>query len=71
MAYVLVHGGATTAHHWDLLVPHLDAPALAVNMPGRLDRPGDLATLTVDEAAGSIVRDVQGSALGTPTTSCW
>ena len=33
-------------------------------MPGRLDRPGDLATLTVDEAAASIVRDVQSSALG-------
>jgi pimeloyl-ACP methyl ester carboxylesterase len=63
MGYVLVHGGATTARHWDLVLPYLDGPAVAVNMPGRLDRPGDLATLTVDEAAASIVQDVQRSVL--------
>lgn len=63
MSFLLVHGGATTAHHWDLLIPYLDDPVLAVNLPGRLDRPADLATLTVDEAATSIVRDVAASIL--------
>ncbi len=61
MAYLLVHGGATTGRYWDWVVPHLDAPALAVNLPGRLDRPADLDTLTVDEAATSVVRDVESS----------
>jgi pimeloyl-ACP methyl ester carboxylesterase len=63
VGYLLVHGGATTGHFWDWVVPHLDAAALAVNLPGRLDRPADLDTLTVDAAAASVVRDVESSAL--------
>jgi pimeloyl-ACP methyl ester carboxylesterase len=55
---VLVHGGATTSRYWDLVLPHLEHPALAVDLPGRLDRPADLATLTVAEAAASVVRDI-------------
>jgi pimeloyl-ACP methyl ester carboxylesterase len=58
VSYVLVHGGTTTGRYWDLVLPLLDGPALAPHMPGRLDRPGDLATLTVDEAAASMVADV-------------
>ena len=62
-SYVLVHGGTTTGRYWDLVRPHLDGPSLAPNMPGRLDRPGDLATLTVDEAAASLVADVEAAGL--------
>jgi pimeloyl-ACP methyl ester carboxylesterase len=65
MGFLLVHGGATTGRFWDWVVPHLDEPSLAVNLPGRLDRPADLDTLTVDEAAASVVRDVHASDLGT------
>ena len=63
MSYLLVHGGATTHHHWDLVVPHLDGPVLAVDLPGRLGKPADLATLTVEEAAASVVGDVVASPL--------
>jgi pimeloyl-ACP methyl ester carboxylesterase len=60
-SYVLVHGGTTTGRYWDLVIPHLDGPALAPHMPGRLDRPGHLASLTVDESAASMVADVEAA----------
>lgn len=58
MTYVLVHGGGTTGRFWDRLIPHLDRPAIAVDLPGRAGKPADLATLTVDEEVASILRDL-------------
>jgi pimeloyl-ACP methyl ester carboxylesterase len=55
---VLVHGAGHTARVWDDVRSHLQAPSLAVNLPGRADRPADLATLTIDESADSAARDV-------------
>ena len=43
---VLVHGGSMTSTMWDGLLPLLDVPALAVDLPGRRYRPEDLATIT-------------------------
>lgn len=49
---VLVHGGGATGRTWDRLAPRLDRPAVAVDLPGRGDRPADLGTITVaDEVA--------------------
>jgi pimeloyl-ACP methyl ester carboxylesterase len=63
-SYVLVHGGTTTGRYWDLVLPHLDGPAIAPDMPGRLGKPADLASLTVDEAAASMVADVEAAGFG-------
>ncbi|MBV9953493.1 MAG: alpha/beta hydrolase [Acidimicrobiia bacterium] len=63
---VLVHGGGATARFWDRLIPRLDRPALAVDLPGRGTKPGDLATLTVDDEVASVVADVTASGLSPP-----
>lgn len=68
MGYVLIHGGATTGGYWDRLVPLLDGPAIAPDLPGRRDTPGDLGTLTVDEAAASVARSVIAAGLAGPCT---
>lgn len=58
MTYVLVHGGGSTGRFWDRLVPLLDGPALAVDLPGRRGRRGDLASLTVDQEVAAVLADV-------------
>jgi pimeloyl-ACP methyl ester carboxylesterase len=63
---VLVHGGGATARFWDRLVPLLGRPALAVDLPGRNGKPGDLGSLTVDDEVASVVADIEASDLEPP-----
>lgn len=65
-SYVFIHGGGTTGRFWDRLVPLVDRPALAVDMPGRGARPADLATLTVDDEARSVTADIEAAQLELP-----
>lgn len=64
MTLVLVHGGGTTARFWDRLLPLLDEPALAVDLPGRAGHPADLATLSVEDEVASVVADIEGAGIG-------
>lgn len=66
MVFVLVHGGGTTSRFWDRLVPFLDGPVLAVDLPGRAGKPADLAALTVDEEAASVAADIRASGIRDP-----
>jgi pimeloyl-ACP methyl ester carboxylesterase len=66
MAYVLVHGGGVTGRFWDRLVPLLDGPVLAVDLPGRGDKPADLATLSVDDEVASVLADVDAAGIDEP-----
>ena len=62
---VLVHGGASAAAYWDLLLPHLRAPALAIDLPGRPGGPpADLMELTADECSASVVADMDAAGVG-------
>lgn len=58
---VLVHGGGFDARCWDRLVPHLDSPAIAVDLPGRGAHPADLRSVTLDDCARSIAADVDAA----------
>lgn len=56
--HVLVHGGGMTGRFWDRLLPYLDRPAIAVDLPGRAGKPADLPTLTVDDEVASVLADL-------------
>ncbi|OHV30434.1 MULTISPECIES: alpha/beta fold hydrolase [Pseudofrankia] len=58
---VLVHGGGFDSRCWDLLVPHLTAPTIAVDLPGRGRRPGPLQSVTFADCARAITADVDAA----------
>jgi hypothetical protein len=58
---VLIHGGGFDSRCWDLLVPLLDAPALAVDLPGRVRHPAPLSTVSLEACADAVVEDVDAA----------
>jgi pimeloyl-ACP methyl ester carboxylesterase len=63
-ALVLVHGGQCAADCWDLTVNELrrqapDLTVLAVDLPGRRGKAGDLIGATIDKWVGSVVSDIE------------
>lgn len=68
-ALVLVHGGGCAGDCWQLTVDEIhrlepELTVLAVDLPGRCSRPGDLRTLTVADFVESAVTDVEDAGLG-------
>jgi pimeloyl-ACP methyl ester carboxylesterase len=66
MSVVMIHGGGSTGRFWDRLVPLLDSPSLAVDLPGRNGRAGDLSTLSVDDEVASVRDQIETAGLGDP-----
>ena len=67
-ALVLIHGGVHAADCWDFTVDEIhrcatDVTVLAVDLPGRRDKPGDLASARIDDWASSVVRDINDAGL--------
>ncbi len=61
---VLVHGAGNTSLIWRAVQEHLRHPSIAVDLPGRRDRPGDITRITIDEAAASAAKDVVAATEG-------
>ncbi|HXA30737.1 MAG TPA: alpha/beta hydrolase [Acidimicrobiales bacterium] len=55
---VLIHGSGHTSLIWDDVVPKLQAPALAVDLPGRRRRPADLTHGTIEASSAAAASDV-------------
>jgi len=55
---VLVHGAGQAADVWSQVQVHLRHPSLAIDLPGRGDKAGDLTSVTIEEAAVSVELDV-------------
>ena len=67
-ALVLVHGGGHAADCWEPTIEeiHRQAPelkVLAVDLPGRRDKPGDLRTMTIADFVASVVDDIEQAGL--------
>lgn len=66
MTYLLIHGGGSTGRIWDRVRPFLRQRVLAIDLPGRGVKPADLATLTVDDEATSVLADVNAADVEDP-----
>ena len=67
-ALILVHGGGFAADCWDLTIGEINRLApeltvLALDMPGRRTKPGDLTEMTIADYVDSLVEDIQRTGL--------
>jgi len=67
-ALVLVHGGGFAADCWEPTVDAIQGMepklrVLAIDLPGRRDKAGDLITACIDEWVDSVVSDIEDAAL--------
>jgi pimeloyl-ACP methyl ester carboxylesterase len=63
-AVVLIHGGSFAGSCWELVVDELrrrGTPVLAVDLPGRRARPALPEGVTIDQAAASVVADIDAA----------
>lgn len=63
-ALVLVHGSSLAADSWNITVDdiHRQAPeltVLAVDLPGRRGKPGELGAARIDEWVDSVIADIE------------
>jgi pimeloyl-ACP methyl ester carboxylesterase len=68
-ALVLVHGGGHAADCWEPTIDEIhrqepELTVLAVDLPGRRGKPGDLYTLTIADFVESVVADIEEAGLG-------
>jgi pimeloyl-ACP methyl ester carboxylesterase len=65
---VLVHGGASSGDVWDLTVDEIhkvepDLDVLAVDLPGRGSKPGDLRKLKIADWVDSVLADIEDAGM--------
>ena len=57
-SYVLIHGANYGGSSWRFVTPHLDGPAVVVDLPGRGGRPADLSQVAFDDFVDAAAEDV-------------
>jgi pimeloyl-ACP methyl ester carboxylesterase len=67
-ALVLVHGGSVAADCWDPTIAEIhrldpERNVLAVDLPGRRGKSGDLITASIDEWVDSVVSDIENACI--------
>lgn len=58
MTMVLVHGGGLGKQCWSTMLPYLDGDVLPIDLPGRGDRPADLAAIGIAEFVDAVVDEL-------------
>ncbi len=58
---VLIPGGGFDSRCWDLLLPRLNTPAVAVDLPGRGRRPAVAEAVTFATCAQAILEEVDAA----------
>jgi pimeloyl-ACP methyl ester carboxylesterase len=61
---VLVHGAGHTSLVWQQVQEHLHYPSVAVDLPGRRNRPADITMVTIGDAARSVASDLADTTTG-------
>jgi pimeloyl-ACP methyl ester carboxylesterase len=59
--FILIHGASHSSRCWDRIIGLLDAPVLAIDLPGRGRHPGPLDQLHLADFIESAVEDIEGS----------
>ena len=63
LPYVLIHGAGGTKRRWERVLQHLQREALAIDLPGRGEKPGNLDELTIRDFAQSVVEDIDAAGI--------
>ncbi|HUJ64070.1 MAG TPA: alpha/beta fold hydrolase, partial [Acidimicrobiales bacterium] len=58
---LLVHGGLHTSRCWEYLLPLLEMPARAVDLPGRGSRPADLSKVTLSDCVDAVIEEADAA----------
>jgi len=61
MGFLFVHGGAHGAWCWERVLPHLELPARAMDLPGRGTRPMPLESVTLNDWVAAVVEEITRS----------
>jgi pimeloyl-ACP methyl ester carboxylesterase len=58
---ILVHGGLHTAACWGPVLPLLDLPVRAVDLPGRGSRPADVSLVGLDDCVAAVIDEADSA----------
>jgi pimeloyl-ACP methyl ester carboxylesterase len=61
--FVLIHGGGHSSRCWERVVPLLDAPVRALDLPGRGVHPAPLDEVRLADSIASVAADIEGADL--------